>query len=83
MTGATIALVVAGVAFSVGWGIARGFNAAAAVMLLLIVIVGALAVAVARKANAGSVTPARCVACGGLNSRNAANCKHCGEPMGA
>jgi endonuclease/exonuclease/phosphatase (EEP) superfamily protein YafD len=81
MTGATIALVVAGVALSVAWGVARGVDAIAAIMLSLIVAVGVLAVAVAWKANAGSVGPVRCRACRGLNSPSSPYCKHCGEPM--
>ncbi|HVM36732.1 MAG TPA: hypothetical protein VM784_15510 [Actinomycetota bacterium] len=59
-------------------GVVVGLEAGTALLLALIVSLGGLAVGVARKTDRGSITPARCPECGGLISRHAPYCKHCG-----
>jgi hypothetical protein len=80
MTRAAIAIVVAGIALSVAVGVAGGMTLTSGVMLGAIVGMGALVIAVARKARTGGVGPASCDECGGLISANAPVCKHCGAP---
>ncbi len=59
-------------------GLGAGFDVKGLVIVGFIVAFGALAVAAARKARAGRVTPGRCDECGGLISPHAPYCKHCG-----
>lgn len=59
-------------------GLSGGFDVASAVMLVFIVSLGALGVAVSRRAGAGRASPKQCGECGGLTSPNAPYCKHCG-----
>jgi hypothetical protein len=81
MSGATIAIVVAGFV-AVGFAaVTSGVDVTAIVILALIGVLGGLAVSVARKSRSGAVKPATCGACGGLNSPNAPYCKHCGAPL--
>ena len=75
--------MAAGLALAVGLAIARGLDAVAFVLLCVTAMLGALAVAVARKAGVGGIEPARCRECAGLNSPNAPYCKHCGSRLPA
>jgi hypothetical protein len=79
--GFTIAVVVAGIALALIVGVERGFDGTSGVIFLLIVAVGALGIAVARRARSGAVAPVRCRECGGLNSPTASICVHCGEAL--
>ena len=78
MTGLTIGIVGAGVLAAVLLGLGLGMDTGALVIFGLIVGCGALAIAVARRSEAGRVGPASCPECGGLLSPNAPYCKHCG-----
>ena len=82
MSNAVAAFVLVSIAVVVFLGAALGMGPVAAILLGLIVALGALAIAVARKAQSGEVEPARCRSCGGLMSPNAPSCKHCGAPVG-
>ncbi len=79
MTVVTTVIVAVGIALSVFWGMARGFDPVSISLVALIAAAGALAVAVARKSSSGAVMPDRCASCGGLISANAPYCKHCGR----
>ena len=81
MTGFTVAVVAAGIALALIVGLERGFDGTSAVIFLSITAVGALAIAVARRACSGTVAPARCGVCGGLNSPTATICVHCGQDL--
>lgn len=82
MSAATVGIVVAGF-LAVGLAaVAGGVDATALILIALIVALGTLAVAVARRARSGTVEPATCPACGGLNSASAPHCKHCGADLG-
>ncbi|MDQ3751737.1 MAG: hypothetical protein M3333_02445 [Actinomycetota bacterium] len=81
MTGWVTGIVAAGVGLAVMVGVNRGFDAVSLTILLGIVALGALAIAVARRATSGDVGPGRCASCGGLISPNAPICKHCGTPV--
>jgi hypothetical protein len=72
-------LVGFGVAGAVLLGLGLGFDSTSLVILGFIVMFGGLAIAIADKANRGSVQPATCPSCGGLISPNSPHCKHCGE----
>ena len=72
-------LVGFGVLGAVLLGLGLGFDSISLVILGFIVIFGALAIAIADKAQTGAVEPATCPSCGGLISPNAPHCKHCGE----
>jgi hypothetical protein len=76
------AVVAIGFGLSVAVGAGRGFDTTSVILLTLIALFGCLAIAVARKAKAGVIGPARCVECGGLLSPHAPYCKHCGVPRG-
>lgn len=80
MTGWVTAIVVGGVSLAVLVGARRGFDAVSLATLAGILALGALAIAVARRAGGGSVGPGRCAGCGGLISPHAPVCKHCGAP---
>ena len=81
MTGAVVALVVLGIAVTLALGIAVGFDSTAVIIFGFLIVFGALAVAAARKARSGTVTPGHCPECGGLVSPNAPYCKHCGVQL--
>lgn len=81
MTGAVTALVVIGMAVVLALGVAVGFDSTAVIIFALVVTFGALAIAAARKAQSGAVSPGRCLECGGLVSPNAPYCKHCGAQL--
>ena len=81
MIGFTTAVVAAGIALALIVGLERGFDGTSAAIFLLIVAVGALGIAVARRARSGAVAPARCEECGGLNSPTATACVHCGAAL--
>ena len=74
-------VVAIGLIEAVVLGYAFGFDVAGLSILGTLVAVGILAVAVARKSEAGDsdVGPVACEACGGLISPNAPYCKHCGH----
>ena len=74
-------IVVAGVGLAVVLGAGRGFDAVSLTLFLGIVGLGVLAIAIARRAAAGTVRAGRCESCGGLISPNAPTCKHCGAPV--
>ncbi len=78
MKRAVSTLVVIGIALAFGFGLAGGFDVAAAIIFMLIVACGALAIAVTARSELGEVGPASCDSCGGLISPNAPYCKHCG-----
>lgn len=80
VTAAVVVVVVAGMGVALATAVGRGFDAAAATILAVAAALGALGIAVARKAGGGRVGPARCASCGGLVSPNAPYCKHCGAP---
>ena len=71
-------VVVAGLVAVAGLVLANGLDATGAVIGLVVVALGALALRAASKVEAGTVTPGRCEACGGLVARSAPYCKHCG-----
>jgi F0F1-type ATP synthase assembly protein I len=81
MSAAATALVVAGVVLAVVLAARSGLDPLGAVLLSLIVGLGALVIAIARRASRGSVAPERCSRCGGLVSAHAPYCKHCGQPL--
>ncbi|MBA3628408.1 MAG: hypothetical protein H0W55_01840 [Actinobacteria bacterium] len=78
MTAWVTGIVAAGVTLALLTGVTRGFDTASLPILAGIVALGALAIAVARRAGTGTVGPGRCDGCGGLISPNAPVCKHCG-----
>ena len=71
-------IVVAGVAVAALLAVTTGFGTTTVVIFSAVLAFGILAIAVARKAASGAVEPGRCAACGGLVSRAAPYCKHCG-----
>ncbi|MDQ4095368.1 MAG: hypothetical protein M3174_04080 [Actinomycetota bacterium] len=81
MTSAVTVLVVLGVAVALALGLAAGFDSTAVIIFAFVVLFGALAIAAARKARSGAVSPGRCPECGGLVSPNAPYCKHCGVQL--
>jgi hypothetical protein len=81
VNGAVVTLVVGALALVMVVGVAAGLDPYAIVVVPLIVAVGALAIAVARRAGTGAVSPARCPACGGLLSSETPYCKHCGTRL--
>ena len=82
MTQGVILLVALGLIATTAAGIAVGLDTTLVIILAFIALFGLLAVAVARKARAGGVSPALCAACGGVMSPNAPYCKHCGTRVG-
>lgn len=82
MTGLVTAIVVLGVAVTVGLGIAFGFDSTAAIILGFVIAFGVLSILAARRARSGAVAPGECPECGGLVSPNAPYCKHCGAQLG-
>jgi ribosomal protein L40E len=83
VSAATGVIVAVGLALAVALAIVRGLDAVALVILCVMTALGALAVAVARKARSGGVQPARCRDCGGLNSPSAPYCARCGTRLSA
>jgi len=81
MRNAAIAIVLLGLALSLGLALVVGLDVMGAVILLVLAGTGALAIAVSRKSATGAVNPAECASCGGLISPNAPYCKHCGAPV--
>lgn len=78
MTAWVTGIVVAGVSLAVLAGAGRGFDTVSLTILGGILALGALAIAVSRRAGTGAVGPGHCAHCGGLISPNAPMCKHCG-----
>lgn len=78
MRGATLAIVVAGLALALALGFSQGFDATSVTILVAIALVGALAIAAANRSSRGLAAPATCDECGGVISPNAPFCKHCG-----
>ena len=78
MRAITVAIVLVGLAMALVLGLARGFDGRALAILGSMAAVGALAIAVAYRSQAGAMAPARCDECGGVISPNAPYCKHCG-----
>lgn len=74
-------VVVAGLVAVVALAVANGLDAAGTVIASIVVAFGALALGAAAKVKAGTVTPGRCEACGGLVARSAPYCKHCGAQL--
>ncbi|MFN2489788.1 MAG: hypothetical protein ABR529_08650 [Actinomycetota bacterium] len=81
LTGVVIVLVAAGLVAIGLASLGGGIDVVALVIIVLTVALGALGIAVARKAGRGAVAPARCAECDGLVSPNAPYCKHCGAPQ--
>lgn len=82
MSAAVTVVVAAGLVVVIALSLTRGVDAVAIVLLVLIAAMGATGVAVARRANRGSVAPASCPECNGLVSPHAPYCKHCGASLG-
>ncbi len=82
MSAAVTVLVLVAIAFVVSVGLAAGLDVYAAAILGLILVFGALALAIARRTRSGAIVPASCTECGGVVSRNAPYCKHCGARLG-
>lgn len=78
MRTATVAIVWAGLALALVLGFARGLDPTGVTILVLIAVAGAVAIAAAGRSAKDEVAPARCRACGGVISRHAPFCKHCG-----
>ena len=74
-------VVAAGITAVAALALANGLDATGTVIALIVVGLGALALGAAAKVKAGSVTPGRCDACGGLVARSAPYCKHCGARL--
>lgn len=74
-------VVVAGLLAVTALAVANGLDSTGTVIALLVVGLGALALGAAAKVQAGTVTPGRCDACGGLVARSAPYCKHCGARL--
>jgi hypothetical protein len=74
-------VVVAGLVAVAALVLANGLDATGIVIALVTVALGAVALGAAAKVRAGSVTPGRCDACGGLVARSAPYCKHCGAAL--
>ena len=74
-------VVVAGLAAVVALALANGLDATGTVIALTTMALGAVALRAAAKVRAGTVTPGRCDACGGLVARSAPYCKHCGAAL--
>ena len=78
---AVTGLVVAGVALALTYA-RGGFDTRAWVLFALLLFQGGLAIAAMWTSRRGKVGPRQCEACGGLVSRNAPYCKHCGARPG-
>lgn len=74
-------VVVAGLVAVTALALANGLDATGTVIALVVFALGALAFGAAAKVKAGSVTPGRCDACGGLVAHSAPYCKHCGARL--
>ena len=74
-------VVVAGLVAVAALVLANGLDATGAVIGFVVFALGALALGAASKVEAGTVTPGRCDACGGLVARSAPYCKHCGAQL--
>ena len=79
MTPAVAAIVAGGVVLALAVGLTATFDVRSFVTLVAIIGVGALALAIARRAGGGTVAPTRCPSCDGLLSAHASSCKHCGR----
>lgn len=73
-------VVVAGLAAVAALALANGLDATGTIIAAVVVALGALALGAAAKVKAGTVSPGRCDACGGLVANAAPYCKHCGSP---
>lgn len=62
-------------------GLGLGVDVGAVVIFFLAVGAGLLAIAAARKAGTGVVSPRECPNCGGLLSPHSPLCKHCLESL--
>lgn len=71
-------VVAAGLAAVAALALANGLDTTGTVIALIVVALGALALGAAAKVKAGTVSPGRCDACGGLVANSAPYCKHCG-----
>jgi len=76
------ALVAAVMGLMIASAIAKGFDGVGIALVTSIVVFGGLTVLLLRRAGAGDVRPATCKECGGLISRDAPYCKHCGGSPG-
>lgn len=74
-------VVVAGLAAVAALALANGLDATGTVIALVVVALGVLALGAAAKVKAGTVSPGRCDACGGLVANSAPYCKHCGASL--
>ncbi|HYZ46545.1 MAG TPA: hypothetical protein VE712_02655 [Actinomycetota bacterium] len=71
-------LVGVGLAMTLALAAGRGLDPLGALLLGLIAVLGALGIAVARRAARGGTQPTRCSRCEGLVSAHSPYCKHCG-----
>jgi len=81
MTPGVVAIVALGVVAMILLGLGLGFDVAALIIFALAVGAGLLAIAAARMASRGSVSPGECPRCGGLVSPHSPHCKHCLAPL--
>ena len=80
---AVAGLVVAGIFLAVLYALAGGFDTLGWVLFALLVFQGALTIAAVWSSRSRRVGPVTCEVCGGLVSRNAPYCKHCGARPGS
>jgi hypothetical protein len=74
-------VVVAGLVAVAALALANGLDATGTAIALVALVLGLVAWGAAAKVKAGTVTPGRCDACGGLVANSAPYCKHCGAPL--
>ena len=74
-------VVLLGFAAVAALAVANGLDAAGVVIAGIVIMVGLVALAAGRRMGSGAVAPGRCEACGGLVSRHAPYCKHCGARL--
>ena len=81
MRSVAVAIVLLGIALSIGLAMVGGVDMTGVVILSLVIGMGGLAIAVVSRSSTGQVQPAECPSCGGLVSPNAPYCKHCGADL--
>jgi hypothetical protein len=78
VTVAVGAVVIAGLLLALTLGLQAGLDAVALLLLALLVAVGAVGVAVARRARPDATAPERCLVCGAISRAGAPSCHRCG-----
>ena len=79
---ATAVLVGSALVMATLTAVTRGVDPTGLAILVLVFCLGALGIAVARRAGGGAVAPATCGECGGLLSPSSPYCKRCGARRG-